>query len=195
MKKSRKNTIFPFLKQKAEELPVSCCLQVEIVKVLYKGAELIILDEPTAVLTPQGIEGLFAAIRNLTKLGKTIIMITHKLKVVMEISDYITVLKDGEVTGNLLPQETNEEEMASLMVGRKVLFNTTKREKQVGEPILEVKNLTVSDGDGVERVKNVSLTDRKGEIVGIAGVAGSGQSELVEAIFGTEKNQVRSNLL
>lgn len=175
------------LNQKAEELPVSLLQQVEIVKVLYKGAELIILDEPTAVLTPQGIEGLFAAIRNLTKLGKTIIMITHKLKEVMEISDYITVLKDGEVTGNLLPQETNEEEMASLMVGRKVLFNTTKREKQVGEPILEVKNLTVSDGDGVERVKNVSLTVREGEIVGIAGVAGSGQSELVEAIFGLRK--------
>lgn len=175
------------LNQKAESLPVSLLQQVEIVKVLYKGAELIILDEPTAVLTPQGIEGLFAAIRNLTKLGKTIIMITHKLKEVMEISDYITVLKDGEVTGNLLPQKTNEEELASLMVGRKVLFNTTKKKSQLGEPILEVKNLTVCDGDGVERVKNVNLTVKKGEIVGIAGVAGSGQSELVEAIFGLRR--------
>ena len=158
------------------------CAGVSIMK-----PDIFVLDEPSSNLDAASIMDLRRIIAHWKEQGKTIIMITHKLKEVMEISDYITVLKDGEVTGNLLPQETNEEEMASLMVGRKVLFNTTKREKQVGEPILEVKNLTVSDGDGVERVKNVSLTVRKGEIVGIAGVAGSGQSELVEAIFGLRK--------
>ncbi len=172
------------LDKKVSELPVSLLQQVEIVKILYKGAEIIILDEPTSVLTPQGIEGLFQAIRYLTKQGKTVILITHKLKEVMEISDYITVLKNGVVTGNLSPQETDEHRLANLMVGRQVLFNTTKQEKKIAEPILEIDNLTAFGSDGTEKVKHVSLSVRKGEIVGIAGVAGSGQSELIEAIFG-----------
>lgn len=175
------------LDERAEDLPVSLLQQVEIVKILYKGAELIILDEPTAVLTPQGIEGLFQAIRYLTKHGKTVILITHKLKEVMEISDYITVLKNGEVTGNLYPGDTDEHGLASLMVGRQVLFNTSKQEKDTGGTVLDVKGLTVMGSDGIEKVKNVDLSVKKGEIVGIAGVAGSGQSELIEAVFGLRK--------
>lgn len=175
------------LDEKAQNLPVSLLQQVEIVKILYKGAKLIILDEPTAVLTPQGIEGLFQAIRYLTAHGKTVILITHKLKEVMEISDYITVLKNGEVTGNLYPRDTDEHGLANLMVGRQVLFNTIKEEKHIGDTVLDVKGLTVAGSDGIEKVKNVSLRVKKGEIVGIAGVAGSGQSELIEAVFGLRK--------
>ena len=181
------NVLYIPLDERAEDLPVSLLQQVEIVKILYKGAELIILDEPTAVLTPQGIEGLFQAIRYLTKHGKTVILITHKLKEVMEISDYITVLKNGEVTGNLYPGDTDEHGLASLMVGRQVLFNTSKQEKDTGGTVLDVKGLTVMGSDGIEKVKNVDLSVKKGEIVGIAGVAGSGQGELIEAVFGLRK--------
>lgn len=172
------------LEKRVSELPVSLLQQVEIVKVLYKGAEIIILDEPTSVLTPQGIEGLFRAIRYLTQQGKTVILITHKLKEVMEISDYITVLKNGVVTGNLRPEDTDEHGLANLMVGRQVLFNTKKPEKEIGEPILTVDHLTASGSDGAKKVKDVSFSVRKGEILGIAGVAGSGQGELIEAVFG-----------
>ncbi|MDE5938296.1 MAG: ABC transporter ATP-binding protein [Lachnospiraceae bacterium] len=172
------------LEKRVAELPVSLLQQVEIVKVLYKGAEIIILDEPTSVLTPQGIEGLFRAIRYLTRQGKTVILITHKLKEVMEISDDITVLKNGVVTGNLRPEETDEHGLANLMVGRQVLFNTKKPKKQIGEAILTVEHLTAPGSDGTKKVKDVSFCVRKGEILGIAGVAGSGQGELIEAVFG-----------
>ena len=175
------------LDEKAQDLPVSLLQQVEIVKVLYKGADIIILDEPTAVLTPQGIEGLFDAIRYLTEHGKTVILITHKLKEVMEISDYITVLKNGRVTGNLTPAEASEQLLASLMVGREVLFNTQKQEKEIGEDLLAVKDLTVKSDDGVVKVKNVSFSVKKGEIVGVAGVTGSGQGELIESLFGLRR--------
>lgn len=175
------------LDKKAQDLPVSLLQQVEIVKVLYKGAEIIILDEPTAVLTPQGIEGLFDAIRYLKSQGKTVILITHKLGEVMEISDAITVLKNGRVTGNLTPDEADEQLLASLMVGRTVLFNTVKKEKTAGDKLLEVHDLTVKNDDGVDKVKAVSLEVRIGEIVGIAGVAGSGQDELIECLFGLRR--------
>lgn len=171
----------------ARDLPVSIKQQVEIVKVLYKGADIIILDEPTSVLTPQGIEGLFNAIRRLKSLGKTIIMITHKLKEVMEISDAITVLKNGVVMGNVLPSEVNEQALANMMVGRNVLFDTKKSPKQLGETIFKVDKLCASDDNFVEKVRDVSFEIRKGEIVGIAGVAGSGQTELVECLFGLRK--------
>ncbi len=169
------------------DLPVSIKQQVEIVKVLYKGADLIILDEPTSVLTPQGIEGLFEALRNLRRLGKTIILITHKLKEVLEISDYITVLKNGRVTGNVYPQDVDEQALANLMVGRDVLFNTHKSPKQIGDTLFEVQNLSAADDNHIIKVRDVSFRVRKGEIVGIAGVAGSGQSELVECLFGLRK--------
>lgn len=171
----------------ARDLPVSIKQQVEIVKVLYKGADIIILDEPTSVLTPQGIEGLFNAIRRLKSLGKTIILITHKLKEVMEISDAITVLKNGKVMGSVLPSEVNEQMLANMMVGRNVLFDTRKQPKTLGEPIFRVENLCACDDNFVEKVRNVSFEIRKGEIVGIAGVAGSGQTELVECLFGLRR--------
>lgn len=171
----------------ARDLPVSIKQQVEIVKVLYKGADIIILDEPTSVLTPQGVEGLFNALRQLKSLGKTIILITHKLKEVMEISDAITVLKNGVVMGNVLPSEVNEQALANMMVGRNVLFDTRKAPKELGEVLFKVEDLCINDDNFVEKVHNVSFEVRKGEIVGIAGVAGSGQTELVEALFGLRK--------
>ena len=177
------------LDEKVKGLAVAVLQQVEIVKVLYKGADIIILDEPTSVLTPQGIEGLFDAIRFLVGTGKTVLFITHKLKEVMEISDYITVLKNGEVTGNVRPDEVDEAALASLMVGREVILTAQKVEKRVAAPVLEVKGLHVRDNDGNERVKGVDLAVRAGEIVGVAGVAGSGQKELVEALFGLREAQ------
>lgn len=175
------------LDELVKDLPVSIKQQVEIVKVLYRGADIIILDEPTSVLTPQGVQGLFAAIRSLKKSGKTILMITHKLDEVMEISDHITVLKDGRVTGNIKPENTSIKQLANLMVGRDVLFTTHKKEKKISSEVLTVDGLTVHDDNGVEKVHNVSFNVKKGEIVGIAGVAGAGQTELVECLFGLRK--------
>lgn len=172
------------LDEKVGGLPVSMLQQVEIVKVLYKQAELIILDEPTSVLTPQGIEGLFEAIRFLTGQGKTVIFITHKLKEVFSIADEITVLKDGKVVGNVKPSDVTEEQIANMMVGREVILKADKKDHELGKVVLEAQNLTVKDKAGVERIKNLNFQIREGEIVGIAGVAGSGQQQLVEALFG-----------
>lgn len=169
---------------KVDELPVASLQQVEIIKVLYRNADIIILDEPTSVLTPQGVEGLFNAIRFLIAQGKTIILITHKLKEVLEIADDITVLKNGRVTGTLSAKDTNELELARLMVGREVILQVDKPEPKIGETVLEVRNLSVKDSSGVTRVKNVSFNVHGGEIVGISGIAGSGQTELVSALVG-----------
>ena len=166
------------------DVAVSILQQVEIVKVLYKGAEIVILDEPTSVLTPQGIEGLFEAIRFLVEKEKTVIFITHKLKEVFAISDYITVMRSGRVMGNVTPDEVDESKLASMMVGRDVILKAKKLKPKIGSPVLEVKNLSVKDKDGVLRVKGVDLSVNAGEIVGIAGIAGSGQTQLVEALFG-----------
>ncbi len=176
-----------------KDLPVAVLQQVEIVKVLYKGAEIIIMDEPTSVLTPQGIEGLFDAIRFLVKQGKAVIFITHKLKEVFAIADEITVLKDGRVSGNVLPDEVTEEQLCKLMVGRDVELDATKKECRKGELLLKVRDLRVKDSEGNLRLHGIDLDIHEGEIVGIAGVAGSGQRELVEAIYGmtdTEKGSV-----
>lgn len=172
------------LKQKIDELPIAVQQQIEIVKVLYREAEIIVFDEPTSVLTPQGIQGLFQAMRFLTKKGKTIIFITHKLKEVLEIADDITVLKDGKVSGTMRNQDVTEQMLASMMVGREVLFHVEKGKSQVGREILTVKNLTVKDTNKITRIENASFSVHAGEIVGIAGVAGSGQKELTEAIVG-----------
>jgi ABC-type uncharacterized transport system ATPase subunit len=172
------------LDAKVEDLAVSMLQQVEIVKVLYRGAEIVILDEPTSVLTPQGIEGLFEAIRFIVSKGKTVIFITHKLKEVFTISEFITVLRNGRVMGNVSPSEVTEEQLASLMVGRDVILQASKLPVNIGAPLLEVKNLFVADKDGVMRVKGVNFEVNMGEIVGIAGVAGSGQQQLVEALYG-----------
>ena len=183
------------LDEKVGSLPVSMLQQVEIVKVLYKKADLIILDEPTSVLTPQGIEGLFEAMRFLTGMGKTVIFITHKLKEVFAVADWITVLKDGRVVGSVPPDAVTEEQIAGMMVGREVILKANKLEPKLGKVILDVKNLTVKDKAGVERVKQMDLTIRAGEIVGIAGVAGSGQQQLVEALFGLQDAEEGSQIL
>lgn len=172
------------LDAKAGTLPVAMLQQVEIVKVLYHGADIIIFDEPTSVLTPQGIEGLFRAFRALTEKGKTIIFITHKLQEVLAIANAITVLKDGRVTFCTTPAETDEKELARMMVGRDVLLSAVKTEREPGKNTLTVENLTVLDEAGAPKVRNVSFSVRAGEIVGIAGIAGSGESELIAALFG-----------
>lgn len=179
-----------------DRLPVAALQQVEIVKVLYRNAELLILDEPTSVLTPQGIEGLFSALRNLRDLGKTIILITHKLKEVLEISDEITVLKEGRVMGTLPTTKASEISLARLMVGREVVLQAEKLPCHPGEELLRVEHLSIRNEKGADRVRDASLCVRKGEIVGICGIAGSGESELVSAVVGLrEANREASILL
>lgn len=168
-------------------LPIAIQQQVEIVKVLYKDADIIIFDEPTAVLTPQGIEGFFRAMENLVENGKTILFITHKLKEVMKISDEITILKSGEKVKTLETKNTNEKELASLMVGREVFLNVERKRVDKSETLLEVDNLCVNNDKGIQKVDNLSLKLRKGEILGIAGIAENGQTELIESIFGIRK--------
>lgn len=170
------------------KMSVAMLQQLEIVRLLYRNADILILDEPTSVLTPQEIEGLFKALRNLRDKGKTVIIITHKLKEVMYISDDITVLKDGKVSGRLKADEADEKKLARLMVGREVLLNVDKHLCLKGEEILRIKNLCFKDENGIQKLKDVSLTVNAGEIVGICGIAGSGESELVSSIIGISDN-------
>ncbi len=169
---------------KIEDTPVGIQQRVEILKTLYRGADILILDEPTAILTPQEVKELFKTIRHLTQAGKTITFITHKLQEVLEIADDITVMRRGRVVGELPAREATEPQLASLMVGREVLFEVEKQGTTVGEPLLDVRHLHVLDSRALPAVKDVSLTVHRGEILGIAGVEGNGQSELVEAITG-----------
>ena len=158
--------------------------RVEILKALYRGADVLILDEPTAVLTPQEADHLFRILASLRDEGKTVVLITHKLREIRDATDVVTVMRQGEVVATMPTAETTAEQLAELMVGRKVTLRIDKTPARPGEPVLEVTNLVVEDGLGVERVKGVSFTVRRGEIVGIAGVAGNGQSELLEALAG-----------
>ena len=158
--------------------------RVEILKALYRGADLLILDEPTAVLTPQEADHLFRILASLRDEGKTVLLITHKLREIREATDVVTVMRQGAVVATVPTAETTAEQLAELMVGRKVSLRVDKAPARPGEPVLEVTDLVVEDGQGVERVKRVSLTVHRGEIVGIAGVAGNGQSELLEALAG-----------
>jgi simple sugar transport system ATP-binding protein len=169
---------------KVGQLPVGVRQRVEILKTLYRQAEILILDEPTAVLTPQERDGLFKILRSLASQGKTIIFITHKLHEVMSLSDNATVLRGGRVTANLLTAETSPEEISRSMVGRDVMLVVNKAPVQVGETVLAVENLVVEDETGRARVRDLSLEVRAGEIVGLAGVAGNGQTDLIEAITG-----------
>lgn len=172
--------------QKIYDMSVSQKQTVEIVKVLYRGADILILDEPTAVLTPQETEMLFKVLRNMKNDGKAIIIITHKLHEVQEISDRVEVLRRGKYIGSMLTKETTIEEMTNMMVGRQVTLNIERPEPINPKPRLEVKGISVKDKDGVTRLSNVSFTANSGEVLGIAGISGSGQRELLEAIAGLQ---------
>ena len=169
------------------DLPVGLQQRAEIVKVLYRGANILVLDEPTGVLTPQETKELFVVLRDLVQTGKTIIFISHKLKEVLDISDRITVMRRGRVVGHLVTRDTNEEEIATLMVGREVLLRVDKAAAKPGAVVMKVENLTANSDRGVQALKGVSFELRGGEVLGIAGVEGNGQSELMEVLAGTRR--------
>ena len=166
------------------ELPVGLQQRVEILKALYRGAETLILDEPTGVLTPQEADELFRILAALKAQGRTMILITHKLREIMAITDRVTVMRRGAVVANVATADTSREHLAELMVGRKVLLRVRKRPAQPGAVLLRAEHLDYTDAAGVRRVRDLSLTVRRGEIVGIAGVAGNGQSELLALLAG-----------
>jgi simple sugar transport system ATP-binding protein len=169
-----------------QDIGVGMQQRVEILKALYRHADILILDEPTGVLTPAEADQLFRILHRLKEEGKTIILITHKLREIMEATDTVSVMRRGEMTATVKTSETSPEHLAELMVGRKVLLRVDKEPAKPGAKVLEVENLRVVDAAGVERVKGISLEVRAGEILGIAGVAGNGQSELLEVLGGME---------
>ena len=169
------------------DLPVGLQQRVEILKALFRGAETLILDEPTGVLTPDEADHLFRILGQLRDQGKTVILITHKLREIMAITDHVSVMRRGEMVATRETKKTSVEELAELMVGRRVLLRVKKGKAKPGAVVLEVKNLTWRDRKGTPRVDNVSFNVRAGEIVGIAGVSGNGQSELLDLIAGIAK--------
>lgn len=169
---------------KIEDISVGMQQRVEILKMLYRNAEVLIFDEPTAVLTPQEIEDLLEIMKNLTKEGKSIILITHKLKEIKSAANRCTVIRRGKYIGTVKVNETSEAEMAKMMVGREVSFKVEKEEAKPKEVVLKMDNLSVKNNKKVLGLKNFSLEVRAGEIVGIAGVEGNGQNEIVEALTG-----------
>lgn len=172
---------------KISDISVGMQQRVEILKTLYRGAEILIFDEPTAVLTPQEIKELIRIFKTLINEGKSIILITHKLKEIMEVCDRVTVIRKGEGIGTVNVADTNPNELASLMVGREVAFTTEKKPAAPTKDVLAIENLVVKDNRQVPMVNSLSLSVRAGEIIGIAGVDGNGQSELIEAITGLRK--------
>ena len=158
--------------------------RVEILKALYRGARILVMDEPTAVLTPQEAEELFSTLRSMAAEGHTVIFISHKLREVMSVADRITVLRRGEVVDTVLVRDTSKEDLAQKMVGREVLFRLGKQKSVAGEVVLDIDGLGALSDKGLEALKDVSLTVRRGEILGVAGVAGNGQRELAETIVG-----------
>jgi simple sugar transport system ATP-binding protein len=173
-----------FLDTKVQELDLGARQRVEIVKSLYRGADVLILDEPTAVLTPQEIAELLDVMAELANAGHSLIFITHKLGEALDAADEITVLRDGEAIGTVDSGETSESELARMMVGREVQFDRPPRDAPRGDPVLDAKQLHVRGSRGLEQVSGVDVTVREGEILGIAGVQGNGQTELVEALTG-----------
>ncbi|WP_232685631.1 ABC transporter ATP-binding protein [Halobacterium zhouii] len=173
-----------YLDDRVEELGVGVQQRVEIVKTLYRGADTLVLDEPTAVLTPQEVERLFDVMQELTDRGRSLIFITHKLDEAMDAADEITVLRDGKAVGTVDAASTSREELARMMVGRDVLFDFQDRETSPDDVALEVADLRVRDDRGLEQVGGVDFAVREGEVFGIAGVEGNGQTELVEAVTG-----------
>ena len=174
-------------KKKIYEMSVSEKQTVEIIKVLYRGADILILDEPTAVLTPQETQKLFAILRRMRDDGKAIIIITHKLHEVLSLSDKVAVLRKGEYIGTVNTNETNESQLTEMMVGAKIELNIERSEPQNPVDRLEVNDISCVSRDGIKLLDDVSFTARSGEILGIAGIAGSGQRELLEAIAGLQK--------
>ena len=173
--------------KKIYEMSVSEKQTVEIIRVLYRGADILILDEPTAVLTPQETKKLFAVLRNMREDGKSIIIITHKLNEVLEISDRVSVLRKGEYVGTVNTSETDENKLTEMMVGKKISLNIERDEPKDPTDRLVVEHLNCINREGVTLLGDVSFTARSGEILGIAGIAGSGQRELLEAIAGLQK--------
>ncbi len=173
--------------KKIHEMSVSEKQTVEIIKVLYRGADILILDEPTAVLTPQETQKLFAVLRRMREHGKSIIIITHKLHEVLSLSDKVAVLRKGEYVGTVETANTNESELTEMMVGKKISLNIDRSEPKDCTERLTVKGLNCIDREGVKVLNNISFTAYSGEILGIAGIAGSGQRELLEAIAGLQK--------
>ncbi len=169
-----------------QDIGVGMQQRVEILKALYRQADILILDEPTGVLTPAEADQLFLILGRLRSEGKTIILITHKLREIMETTDTVSVMRRGEMTATVKTSETSPAELAELMVGRKVLLRVDKEPSAPGDVILDVKGLRVIDDKGVERLRGIDLQVRAGEILGIAGVAGNGQSELLEVLGGYE---------
>jgi simple sugar transport system ATP-binding protein len=169
-----------------EQLAVGLQQRTEIIKALVHEAQLLILDEPTAVLTPQETEGLLEILKGLTESGRSVLFITHKLKEVLSVADQITVMRLGKVVGSTTPAETDEEALASMMVGRSVALTVTKDVAEPGDPMLQIEGLTVRDEQDVTRVDDLNLDVRKGEILAVAGVQGNGQTELSEALAGLQ---------
>ena len=175
--------------QKIYDMSVSQKQTVEIIKVLYRGADILILDEPTAVLTPQETEKLFTVLRNMRDAGKAIVIITHKMTEVESLSDRVAVLRHGQFIGDMLTKTTNAQEMTNMMVGHSVTLNIDRPEPVNPKRRIEVKNLTVRNIDGIVKLDNVSFTANSGEILGIAGISGCGQKELLEAIAGLQPTE------
>lgn len=172
---------------KIQDISVGMQQRVEILKTLYRGADILIFDEPTAVLTPQEIVELMAIMRRLVAEGKSIILITHKLKEIMEISDRVTIIRRGKVIDTVDTNQTNPNDLAEKMVGRRVSFKIDKADPQIGEPVLTMNEVKLTSKDNVPLLNGIDLTVRAGEIVGIAGVDGNGQTELIEALTGLRK--------
>lgn len=172
---------------KIEDISVGMQQRVEILKALYRGAEILILDEPTSSLTPQEIKELIEIMHNLTKDGKSIILITHKLKEIKESADYCSVIRQGKYIGTVDVSTVTENDLASMMVGRKVTFKVDKPEMKPGKVVLDVKDLHGTDYRGIEILKGLNISVRSGEIVGVAGIDGNGQTEMVEIITGLRK--------
>jgi general nucleoside transport system ATP-binding protein len=178
-------TVDPFAT--VASLPIGVQQRVEILKLLYRDAQLLILDEPTAVLTPGEKDQLFSVLRNLRASGRSIVIVTHKLNEIMELADRVTVMRDGQTVATKSVGETSGHELTHLMIGREVNLRAVKSQSKIGEPRLRIEKLRVADENGVEKVRGLSFEVRAGEILGIAGVDGNGQSELAEAILHLRK--------
>lgn len=184
---SKKYRLFVDLNAKVEDISVGMQQRVEILKTLYRGAEILILDEPTAVLTTKEVDDLMLTIKSLASSGKTIIIITHKLKEIKKVADYCTVIRKGRYIDTVSVEKVSEDELATMMVGRNVLLHVNKTEAIPKEEVLNINNIFVKDVRGLEKVKGITFSVKRGEIFGIAGVDGNGQKELVEAITNLAK--------